>query len=111
MMENSKIIIVNEQVHIGGVILQSKLASFAPPSCPHDVEKQRQKSAADGGNSAVSNGSPGGNTSGGGQNELVQKIADFCKVPTSIAKQALDMSKGNPQEAVTLINNRKKEQA
>ena len=100
------------KVHIGGVIPQSKLASFAPASCPHDVEKQRMKPTAD--SSAVANGSkgsPGGNTNSAGQNELIQKIAEFCKVPTNIAKQALDMSKGNPQEAVTLINNRKKEQA
>lgn len=53
-------------------------------------------------------GSPGGNTSSSGQNELIQKIAGHCGVPADIAKQALEHCKGNPQEAVNLINSQYK---
>jgi len=57
--------------------------------------------------SSVSNGngtgSPNGNASTSGQNELIAKIAEHCKCPIDIAKQALEMKNGNPAEAVALI--------
>ena len=79
------------QLHIGGVVPQSKLLIYAPASSIADVNKQNKK-----GNVCNSpNASP--------NKELIQKVANHCGCPIEIASKALEASNWDGNTAVTKI--------
>lgn len=84
------------------------MAKYAPASSIADLNQQTEQK---------SNGQIGGNIGGGSsgdfsvqmngnnqnQQDLISKVAKHCGCPIDIARQALEASQWNPQNAVTRI--------
>eukprot|EP01084_Bolivina_argentea_P296698 511024_1 len=97
------IIIANDQLHLGGVIAQSKLLDHAPASSIADLNKQNKKG------NQINSGSSGdisiSMNSGNNPNQqnLINAVAKRCGCPIEMSKQALEASNWDPNVAVTKI--------
>ena len=96
-------------MHLGGVIAQTKMTTYAPASSIADLNKQQKK-----GNNFNSNNSGDFSVNMNNQNnnnqnnELIQKVATHCQCPLDIARQALEASNYKASEAVNKIETMKK---